>query len=65
MLTAFNPAAFIFSRMSGHREGTGRRKVWNSPDLYSVQHHRSYAEDTDVPEEYALSPDKETVLRTT
>ena len=32
-LTAFRPAATIFWNMSSHRSGTGRRKVWNSPEL--------------------------------
>jgi hypothetical protein len=32
-LTAFKPAALTFWRMSGHRDGTGNLKVWNSPEL--------------------------------
>lgn len=35
-LTAFSPAAFTFCRMSSHKEGTGRRKVWNSPELREI-----------------------------
>ena len=32
-LTPLSPAATIFWKMSSQRSGTGRRKVWNSPEL--------------------------------
>lgn len=32
-LIALNPAALIFWRISGQSDGTGRRYVWNSPEL--------------------------------
>ena len=32
-LAAFNPAATIFWKMSSQRSGTGKRNVWNSPEL--------------------------------
>ena len=33
-LTPFRPAATIFWKISSHRSGTGRRNVWNSPELW-------------------------------
>ena len=32
-LTPLSPAATIFWKISSQRSGTGRRKVWNSPEL--------------------------------
>jgi hypothetical protein len=41
MLTELRPAALNLSRISGQSEGTGRRNVWNSPELERRNEYQS------------------------
>jgi hypothetical protein len=63
-LREFRPAAFAFWKMSGHRDGTGRRKVWNSPELrMRGASQASYFRDTaSLLEEDSPSFDEECVI---
>lgn len=63
-LTPFIPAATIFWKISSQRSGTGKRKVWNSPELRRVSQAMSpyKSNEGNALQEHALSVDPEAVV---